>query len=94
MWFIGKRGKAEKWQRKEWFANGPGTCLKTTEKSVFMESTPKHSKEDEERFARLFEKLDKDKDGKIDVNELREGLERLGLPNSTGTAQVGSFVCQ
>ncbi len=53
-----------------------------------MESTSKHTEEDEERFARLFEKLDKDGDGKIDVHELREGLERMGLPSSKGTAQV------
>ena len=56
-----------------------------------MDNTSKHTKEDEERFAQLFEKLDRDKDGKIDVHELREGLERLGLPNSSGTAQVSTF---
>ena len=50
------------------------------------------SKEDEERFALLFEQLDKNKDGKIDVQELREGIERLGLPSSSGTAQVRALV--
>lgn len=49
----------------------------------------KHSKEDEERFARLFEQLDRNRDGKLDLQELREGIERLGLPSESGTAQVG-----
>ena len=52
----------------------------------------KHSKEDEERFSSLFEQLDKNKDGKIDLQELREGIERLGLPSSSGTAQVRAFI--
>lgn len=46
------------------------------------------SKEDEERFAQLFEQLDRNRDGKLDVHELREGIERLGLPSTSGTAQV------
>ena len=52
-----------------------------------VEST-KHSVEDEERFSLLFEQLDKNNDGKIDLQELREGIERLGLPSTSGTAQV------
>ena len=46
------------------------------------------SEEDEERFGQLFEQLDRNRDGKLDVQELREGIERLGLPSTTGTAQV------
>lgn len=48
----------------------------------------KHSKEDEERFAELFERLDNNQDGKLDIHELREGIKRLGLPSTSGTAQV------
>ena len=48
----------------------------------------KPSKEDEQRFAQLFEQLDRNRDGKLDLQELREGIERLGLPSSSGTAQV------
>ena len=51
-------------------------------------SAAKHSKEDEERFAELFEQLDRNQDGKLDIHELREGIERLGLPSTSGTAQV------
>jgi Ca2+-binding EF-hand superfamily protein len=50
----------------------------------------KHSKEDEKRFAQLFEQLDRNQDGKLDVHELKEGIERLGLPSTSGTAQVNN----
>ncbi len=52
----------------------------------------KHSKEDEERFARLFQQLDHNRDGKLDLQELRDGIKRLGLPSKSGTAQVCSLL--
>ena len=54
-----------------------------------MPSTAKgHHKADEQRFAELFERLDRNKDGVIDAKELKESLDRMGLPNMSGTAQV------
>lgn len=51
----------------------------------------KLSAEDEKRFAQLFEQLDHNRDGKLDLKELKEGIKRLGLPSTSGTAQVGSI---
>ena len=37
------------------------------------------TEEEEKRYADLFEKLDVDGDGRIDVDDLQEGLVRLGV---------------
>lgn len=40
-----------------------------------------------QRWGRLFEELDRNKDGRVDVNELRQGLARLGGGDSDRGAQ-------
>lgn len=39
-------------------------------------------------FAELFEKLDVNKDGKVDVSELKTGLAAMGFSVGKGDAQV------
>lgn len=43
---------------------------------------------DKEGFSKLFHQLDSNKDGRIDVEELSEGLKRLGLDQIPGEAHV------
>ena len=43
---------------------------------------------DEDRIAKLFNELDANQDGKIDINELTDGLKRLGVKHIPGSAEV------
>ena len=48
--------------------------------------------EDEDRFKKLFEKLDSNKDGRIEVGELASALQkqRVSKSDAAGHAKVGS----
>ena len=41
-----------------------------------------------EKIEELFRQLDSNKDGRVDVKELTEGLGKLGVPTIPGQAQV------
>mgnify|MGYP001795550743 CR=1 FL=1 len=45
-------------------------------------------KPDRKRFEELFNELDKNKDGKIDVDELAQGLKKLSGRYTPGQAEV------
>jgi len=43
---------------------------------------------DPEKVKELFQQLDANGDGRVDVKELTEGLSRMGVPTIPGQAQV------
>ena len=51
------------------------------------------SPEEEKRLSELFDRLDVDKDGRIDVNDLTEALHLLEIPVIPGQAQVVAPAC-
>lgn len=65
------------------------------ESSKTKEDPPVQSKtdrripyEDEERLEKLFKELDTNGDGRIDIHDLTQVLEKRGVPQATGHAQV------
>ena len=72
-------------------------CGKCTLKLKYCECKAKVKefegyKFDEEGFSELFHKLDINKDGRIDVEELSEGLKRLGIAQVPGQAEVPTWL--
>ena len=58
---------------------------------MIQKVNPEHlnlTKEDEERLSILFDRLDVNKDGKIDVKDLTEALHEMDVPKHPGHTQV------
>ena len=53
-----------------------------------MERQRKKYRSDEKKIHSLFKELDVNRDGRVDVQELSDGLKRLGIPNIPGQAEV------
>ena len=53
------------------------------------QSDPPLSAEEEKKLHDFFQKLDVNKDGTIDINDLTRGMESMQVPQIPGHAQVG-----
>jgi Ca2+-binding EF-hand superfamily protein len=53
-----------------------------------MSKGPNISKEDQQRFAELFNTIDRNKDGRIDISDLSALLKSKNVPNASDQAQV------
>ena len=59
------------------------------EEKVEQEPKPRQAPTlNHEKVEELFKQLDTNKDGRVDVKELTEGLGKLGVPTIPGQAQV------
>lgn len=58
-------------------------------KLFFTDSRCAASQDGPQTYEELFAKLDANKDGKVDVSELRAGLAAMGIKSGKGAAQVG-----
>ena len=55
------------------------------------QSDPPLSAEEEKKLHDFFQKLDVNKDGTIDINDLTRGMESMQVPQIPGHAQVGFY---
>lgn len=66
------------------------TMLQLVGKLLFTHCRCAASQDGPQAYEELFAKLDANKDGKVDVAELRAGLAAMGIKSGKGAAQVGS----
>lgn len=60
-------------------------------KLVFTDCRCASANDGSKSYEELFAKLDANKDGKVDVSELRAGLASMGIRTAKGAAQVESW---